>query len=78
MESNEQSELTSKTERDSRIESGLTAVAECRGRVSGWRERKKGLMDRDNSVVFVGGRWWGELEEGIRRINGNEKINKKE
>ena len=41
-------------------------------------KKEKRVMDMDNSVVFVRGRWWGELEEGIRRINGNEKINKKE
>ena len=55
MESNEQTELTSKIEKDSEIESRLTA----QGR--GWYcgvvgSNKKDLRGTDNSVVIVGGR----------------------
>ena len=56
-----QNKLTSKTETDS--ESRLTAL----GKVGGggaWRdtakkEKKRKLINRDNSVVIVGSRWGG-------------------
>lgn len=40
--------------------------------MKGLREKKKELMYRVNSVVIAGGR--KRLEEGIWRINGDEKI----
>ena len=49
VESNEQTELRSKTETDSQIESRQTAMGE------GLSKKEKGLMDMDNSVVTVAG-----------------------
>ena len=52
MEFNEQTELTSKIETDSQMESRMTVKAqsgECSG--EGLNKKEKGLMDVDNSVV---------------------------
>ena len=54
VESNEQTELTSKTERDSEVESGLTALGG-RLRGGGTEPKGKGFLDMDNSVVIAGG-----------------------
>ena len=51
MESNEQTELTSKTDTDSQMESRMTASG---GQgVEGLSKKEKGLMDMDNSVVIA-------------------------
>ena len=63
MESNEQTELTSKTETDSQIESRLTALRQ----VKGWSKKEKKLMDTDNSVVIVVGWGVGEHGRGYKR-----------
>ena len=42
--------------------------------VEGLNKKEKGLMDMDNSVVIVVGREWMEVEEGIKGINSNGKI----
>ena len=45
------------------------------GAVEGWSDRakkKKELLDSVNSVVIVRG--WGKIEEGIKGINDNGKI----
>ena len=44
------------------MESRLTALG-CGLRVERLREKGKGLMDTDNSVVIVWGRGWVEVEE---------------
>ena len=67
MESNEQTELTSKTETDTQMESRLTANGWGRGYwVEGLSKKEKGLMDMDNSVVITAGR----RKKGL---NGNGK-----
>ena len=56
MESNEQTDLISKTKTDSGREQ-MTASGV--GRLGGggeWSRKEKGLMDMDNSVVIVAGR----------------------
>ena len=58
--------------RDTFIENRLTARVGVRG-LEGWSENAKGLRDMDNSVVIVEMGGWVEVEEGIRRINGNGK-----
>ena len=71
VESNEQTELTSKIETNSWIESRLTALGGGSSVVEGLSTKEKGLMDMDNSGVFV--------EEGdITGLNGNEKNTIKE
>ena len=52
MESNEQTELTSKIETDSQVTSRLTASGRVKG-VEGLSRKVTGLMDVDNSVVTV-------------------------
>ena len=72
MESNEQTELTSKVETDSQIESRPTAL--------GWgiagggieQNRKKTHGPR-NRVMIPGWRGWVKVEEGIKGINGYRK-----
>ena len=55
VESNEQTEQTSKTETDSQTDS---ASESGRGKgMEGLSKKEKGLMDMDNSVVVAGGRW---------------------
>ena len=57
MESNKQTELTSKIETDSQMESRMTAKGVGGGyRVVELSEKKKGLMDMDNSVVITEGK----------------------
>ena len=67
MKSNEQTDLTNKTETDSQTENRLTAGG---GEGRGWRDGaklEKGLMDMDISMVIA--------EGGHRRgINGMESI----
>ena len=63
VESNEQTDLTSKTETDSEIESRLTAI----GGRSGGKANRKGLMDIDKSVVIAGAGC-------IRGLSGNGNI----
>ena len=53
MKYTEKTELTSKTETDSQIESRLTALGV--GWLGGGGIEQKGLMDMDNSVVIVVG-----------------------
>ena len=73
MESNEQTERTSKTETDS--DNRLTALGGGHEGLEGSSRLEKGAMDMHNSVVIMGGggRGWVEVEEGIREINGNWK-----
>ena len=52
VESNEQTELTRKTETDSQIESRMTAKEGAGQGVEGWSKKGKGLTD--NSVVIAG------------------------
>ena len=57
MESNEQTELTSKMGTNSLIETRMKASDEVKDR--GWRDstkKEKGLRGMDNSVVIAGGR----------------------
>ena len=37
-------------------------------------KKEKGLMDMDNSVVIAGVGGWVEVEEVVRGINGDGKI----
>ena len=46
-------------------------------RDGGIEQKRKKLMDMDNSVVIVGGGGWVEVEEGMGGINGDGK-NKRE
>ena len=41
--------------------------------VERYSKKEKGLMDMDNSVVIAGAGGWVEVEEGIKRVNGNGK-----
>ena len=66
MDSNEQTELTSKIETDPLIESRLTAKMGRLG-VEGLSKKEKGLMDMDNNVVIM-------EEGGIKGLNDNGKI----
>ena len=54
MESNEQTELTSKIETDSQIESRMTTIGWGGQGLEGWSKKEKGLMDMDNGVMTVG------------------------
>ena len=54
MESNEQTELTRKTETESQIDSRMTAIGGRGYGVEGLSQKEKGLMDMDNSVVIAG------------------------
>ena len=65
MESNEQTELTSKTERLTDRQQAESSEGEWLG-VEGSSKKEKGLMDMDNSVEIAGG-------GGERWINGNGK-----
>ena len=67
MESKEQTELKSKIEADSQIESRMTAMWGTL-QVRGIKQKGKRLMDIDNSVVSAGG------EGDIRRLTGNGKM----
>lgn len=42
--------------------------------MEGSSKKEKGLKDMDNNVVIVGGGRWVKVEEGIRGINGDGKI----
>ena len=57
MESNEQTELTNKTETDSISESRIAAKVGWEERLGdgGIEQKEKGLVDIDNSVVIAGG-----------------------
>ena len=65
MESNEQTELTSKIEKDSEIESRMTAIEEVR-RWSDQSKRKR-THGHGHQCGDCRGKW------GIRQINGNGK-----
>ena len=54
MESNEHTEITSKIQTDSQMESRLTALGG-RLRSGGLEQKKKELVDTDNNVMIVGG-----------------------
>ena len=75
MESNEQTELTSKIDTDSYIESRLIALGDGVGieGIEGSNKKEKELMDMDSGAVIAGGREWVEEEEDIVGINGNGK-----
>ena len=66
MESNEQTELTSKIEADSWIESRLTALRDGEEVMERSSKKEKELMDTDNSVLIVGGRGVGGGRRGYR------------
>ena len=53
MESNEQTDLTSKIDSDSWMESRLTPLWGGMGAVDGLSKKEKELMDMDTSVVIV-------------------------
>ena len=63
MESNEQTEVTSKTQTH-REQAYSSRVGRFRG-VEDLSKKEKGLMDMDSSEV-TGGRGWVEVEEDIR------------
>ena len=78
VESDEQTELTSKTDRLTGGEQADSSGERGWGVEGSSKKKKKKLMDMDNSVVIVGGRGCVEVEEGIRGINGNgKKYNKR-
>ena len=43
--------------------------------MEGLSKKDKGMMDTVNSVVIMGWRWWVDVDDGVRGINGNGKIN---
>ena len=73
VESNEQTDLTSKIDSDSWMESRLTPLWGGMGAVDGLSKKEKELMDMDTSVVIVEGRGEGGGIRGYGGINGNGK-----
>ena len=72
MESNEQTEPTSKIEADSWIESRLIALRQVwGGEIEQKRKRTHGLRPQCSDCWL--GRECMEVKEGIREINGNRK-----